>query len=204
MADACSSPVVPLQTPVDCWLMLWLAVLQWVAVVVACRLTHRLFLSACTCCVLQDHAGLCQAVSLCCLLSAAVWRAFSPQVQKHCPNLRARHPRPASLPVLLSAPRRSQGRELWVAGANVYMALWLSLSSDPKLEAQRPRLSSAAAADLLPALEGVELGVYGKVNITGMQIQYIQVWWGKPYLYRTLYRNTLENSHFQMFVITST
>nr|XP_020473463.1 CDK5 and ABL1 enzyme substrate 2-like isoform X1 [Monopterus albus] len=34
--------------------------------------------------------------------------------------------------------------------------------SDPKLEAQRQRLSSAVAADLLPSLEGVELGAYGK------------------------------------------
>lgn len=34
--------------------------------------------------------------------------------------------------------------------------------SDPKLEAQRQRLSSVAAADLLPSLEGVELGSYGK------------------------------------------
>ncbi|XP_071401958.1 CDK5 and ABL1 enzyme substrate 2 [Centroberyx affinis] len=34
--------------------------------------------------------------------------------------------------------------------------------SDPKLEAQRQRLSSVVAADLLPSLEGVELGAYGK------------------------------------------
>ncbi|KAM9855478.1 CDK5 and ABL1 enzyme substrate 2 [Aulostomus maculatus] len=34
--------------------------------------------------------------------------------------------------------------------------------SDPKLEAQRQRLSSVVAADLLPSLEGVELGDYGK------------------------------------------
>ncbi|XP_068610357.1 CDK5 and ABL1 enzyme substrate 2-like [Brachionichthys hirsutus] len=34
--------------------------------------------------------------------------------------------------------------------------------SDPKLECQRQRLSSAAAADLLPSLEGVELGSCGK------------------------------------------
>ncbi|XP_029011757.1 CDK5 and ABL1 enzyme substrate 2-like isoform X2 [Betta splendens] len=34
--------------------------------------------------------------------------------------------------------------------------------SDPKLEAQRQRLSSVVAVDLLPALEGVELGAYGK------------------------------------------
>ncbi|XP_018542877.1 CDK5 and ABL1 enzyme substrate 2 isoform X1 [Lates calcarifer] len=34
--------------------------------------------------------------------------------------------------------------------------------SDPKLEAQRQRLSSVVAADLLPSLEGVELGTYGK------------------------------------------
>ncbi|XP_070825121.1 CDK5 and ABL1 enzyme substrate 2 isoform X1 [Chaetodon trifascialis] len=34
--------------------------------------------------------------------------------------------------------------------------------SDPKLDAQRQRLSSVVAADLLPSLEGVELGSYGK------------------------------------------
>nr|XP_046252419.1 CDK5 and ABL1 enzyme substrate 2 isoform X2 [Scatophagus argus] len=34
--------------------------------------------------------------------------------------------------------------------------------SDSKLEAQRQRLSSVVAADLLPSLEGVELGSYGK------------------------------------------
>ncbi|XP_019112733.1 CDK5 and ABL1 enzyme substrate 2 isoform X1 [Larimichthys crocea] len=34
--------------------------------------------------------------------------------------------------------------------------------SDPKLEVQRQRLSSVVAADLLPSLEGVELGSYGK------------------------------------------
>ncbi|XP_035513371.1 CDK5 and ABL1 enzyme substrate 2-like isoform X2 [Morone saxatilis] len=34
--------------------------------------------------------------------------------------------------------------------------------SDPKLEAQRQRLSSVVAADLLPCLEGVELGSCGK------------------------------------------
>ncbi|XP_022043710.1 CDK5 and ABL1 enzyme substrate 2-like isoform X2 [Acanthochromis polyacanthus] len=34
--------------------------------------------------------------------------------------------------------------------------------SDPKLEAQRQRLSSVGAADLLPSLEGVELGAFGK------------------------------------------
>ncbi|XP_023271411.1 CDK5 and ABL1 enzyme substrate 2-like isoform X2 [Seriola lalandi dorsalis] len=34
--------------------------------------------------------------------------------------------------------------------------------SDPKLEAQRQRLSSVVAVDLLPSLEGVELGAYGK------------------------------------------
>ncbi|KAG8002473.1 CDK5 and ABL1 enzyme substrate 2 [Nibea albiflora] len=37
--------------------------------------------------------------------------------------------------------------------------------SDPKLEVQRQRLSSVVAADLLPSLEGVELGSYGKVNV---------------------------------------
>lgn len=40
-----------------------------------------------------------------------------------------------------------------------------SLSSDPKLEAQRQRLPSVVAADLLPSLEGVELGSSGKVNL---------------------------------------
>ncbi|KAM4736971.1 CDK5 and ABL1 enzyme substrate 2-like isoform 2-T2 [Anableps anableps] len=35
-------------------------------------------------------------------------------------------------------------------------------SSDPKLDAQRQRLSSVVAADLLPSLEGVELGTIGK------------------------------------------
>ncbi|XP_054464686.1 CDK5 and ABL1 enzyme substrate 2 [Anoplopoma fimbria] len=34
--------------------------------------------------------------------------------------------------------------------------------SDPKMEAQRQRLSSVVAADLLPSLEGMELGDYGK------------------------------------------
>uniref|UniRef100_A0A3Q3WBJ9 Cyclin-like domain-containing protein n=1 Tax=Mola mola TaxID=94237 RepID=A0A3Q3WBJ9_MOLML len=34
--------------------------------------------------------------------------------------------------------------------------------SDPKLDTQRHRLSSVATADLLPSLEGVELGSYGK------------------------------------------
>lgn len=34
--------------------------------------------------------------------------------------------------------------------------------SDPKLDAQRQRLSSVVAADLLPSLEGVELGAMGK------------------------------------------
>ncbi|XP_042347816.1 CDK5 and ABL1 enzyme substrate 2-like isoform X2 [Plectropomus leopardus] len=34
--------------------------------------------------------------------------------------------------------------------------------SDPKLEAQRQRLSSVVAADLLPSLEGMEFGDYGK------------------------------------------
>ncbi|CAI5648304.1 CDK5 and ABL1 enzyme substrate 2 isoform X3 [Oreochromis niloticus] len=34
--------------------------------------------------------------------------------------------------------------------------------SDPKLEAQRQRLSSVVAADLLPSLEGVEMGACGK------------------------------------------
>ncbi|XP_072223412.1 CDK5 and ABL1 enzyme substrate 2-like isoform X1 [Leuresthes tenuis] len=34
--------------------------------------------------------------------------------------------------------------------------------SDPKLDAQRQRLSSVVAADLLPSLEGVELGASGK------------------------------------------
>uniref|UniRef100_A0A3B5M6K4 Cdk5 and Abl enzyme substrate 2a n=1 Tax=Xiphophorus couchianus TaxID=32473 RepID=A0A3B5M6K4_9TELE len=37
--------------------------------------------------------------------------------------------------------------------------------SDPKLDAQRQRLSSVVAADLLPSLEGVELGATGKVSI---------------------------------------
>ncbi|KAG7519535.1 hypothetical protein JOB18_010881 [Solea senegalensis] len=34
--------------------------------------------------------------------------------------------------------------------------------SDPKMETQRQRLSSVVTADLLPSLEGVELGAYGK------------------------------------------
>ncbi|KAJ3586409.1 hypothetical protein NHX12_012807 [Muraenolepis orangiensis] len=37
-----------------------------------------------------------------------------------------------------------------------------SYLSDPKLEVQRQRLSSVVAADLIPSLEGVELGAYGK------------------------------------------
>lgn len=44
----------------------------------------------------------------------------------------------------------------------------LFLNSDPKLEAQRQRLSSVATADLLPCLEGVELGAGGKVNICNL------------------------------------
>lgn len=47
------------------------------------------------------------------------------------------------------------------------MLLFL-LNSDPKLDVQRQRLSSVAAADLLPSLEGVELGSYGKVNVYHM------------------------------------
>ncbi|XP_041860238.1 CDK5 and ABL1 enzyme substrate 2 isoform X2 [Melanotaenia boesemani] len=35
-------------------------------------------------------------------------------------------------------------------------------SSDPKMDPQRQRLSSVVAADLLPSLEGVELGAFGK------------------------------------------
>lgn len=41
----------------------------------------------------------------------------------------------------------------------------LVLNSDPKLEAQRQRLSSVAAADLLPSLEGLDLDSYGKVSV---------------------------------------
>lgn len=41
----------------------------------------------------------------------------------------------------------------------------LFVDSDPKLEAQRQRLSSVAAADLLPSLEGLELESYGKVSV---------------------------------------
>lgn len=40
------------------------------------------------------------------------------------------------------------------------------MNSDPKLDAQRQRLSSVVAADLLPSLEGVELGACGKVNVS--------------------------------------
>lgn len=43
--------------------------------------------------------------------------------------------------------------------------MWLFLNSDPKLEAQRQRLSSVVTADLLPSLEGVELGAIGKVSV---------------------------------------
>lgn len=43
--------------------------------------------------------------------------------------------------------------------------MWLYLNSDPKLDAQRQRLSSVVAADLLPSLEGLELGACGKVNV---------------------------------------
>lgn len=46
-----------------------------------------------------------------------------------------------------------------------YINVTFFLNSDPKLEAQRQRLSSVVAADLLPSLEGVELGAYGKVNV---------------------------------------
>ena len=39
--------------------------------------------------------------------------------------------------------------------------------SDPKLDAQRQRLSSGVGSDLFPGLEGleVELGAYGKVRL---------------------------------------
>lgn len=40
------------------------------------------------------------------------------------------------------------------------------MNSDTKLDAQRQRLSSVVTADLLPSLEGVELGAYGKVNVS--------------------------------------
>lgn len=43
-------------------------------------------------------------------------------------------------------------------------SMWIFSNSDPKLEAQRQRLSSVVSADLLPSLEGVELGAYGKVS----------------------------------------
>lgn len=39
-------------------------------------------LSACTCCVLQDHADLCQAVALCRFLSASIRRQCSSQVPR--------------------------------------------------------------------------------------------------------------------------
>lgn len=45
------------------------------------------------------------------------------------------------------------------------MKITVTLNSDPKLEAQRQRLPSVGAADLLPSLEGVELGSSGKVNV---------------------------------------
>lgn len=44
----------------------------------------------------------------------------------------------------------------------------LFVNSDPKLEAQRQRLSSVVAADLLPSLEGVEMGACGKVSASLM------------------------------------
>lgn len=44
------------------------------------------------------------------------------------------------------------------------------MNSDPKLEVQRQRLSSVVAVDLLPSLEGVELGAYGKVNVWYIEI----------------------------------
>uniref|UniRef100_A0A3Q2EG63 Uncharacterized protein n=1 Tax=Cyprinodon variegatus TaxID=28743 RepID=A0A3Q2EG63_CYPVA len=48
----------------------------------------------------------------------------------------------------------------WCQKLHKYMCL--CMSSDPKLDAQRQRLSSVVAADLLPSLEGVELGAIGK------------------------------------------
>lgn len=50
----------------------------------------------------------------------------------------------------------------WCQKLHKYMCL--CMSSDPKLDAQRQRLSSVVAADLLPSLEGVELGAIGKVH----------------------------------------
>ncbi|XP_070696416.1 CDK5 and ABL1 enzyme substrate 2 isoform X2 [Pempheris klunzingeri] len=63
--------------------------------------------------------------------------------------------------------------------------------SDPKLEAQRQRLSSVVAADLLPSLEGVELGACGKT------VSYAQLLFPTNALVRQKSSGTSENSTAQ-------
>lgn len=53
-------------------------------------------------------------------------------------------------------------------GAVLEVLCVLFVNSDPKLDTQRQRLSSVVAPDLLPALEGVELGAFGKVGLVFM------------------------------------
>ncbi|XP_056130920.1 CDK5 and ABL1 enzyme substrate 2 [Lampris incognitus] len=59
--------------------------------------------------------------------------------------------------------------------------------SDPKSEAQRQRLSSVVAVDLLPSLEGVELGAYGKT------VSYAQFLYPTNALVRSRASGTPEN-----------
>lgn len=125
-------------------------------------------LSACTCCVPQDRAGLRQAVVVRCFLGAALWRECSPQVQSDTVQ-RAPTPHLYVSMTLLCRPPVVVGTERCVCLHHVVkMTLFFFLNSDPKLEAQRQRLSSVVAADLLPSLEGLELGSYGKVNVYHM------------------------------------
>lgn len=71
--------------------------------------------------------------------------------------------------ILLYDPRCSQKRCVFAATAGSDMCLFVN--SDPKLDTQRQRLSSVVAPDLRPALEGVELGAFGKVRLT-----FIETW----------------------------
>lgn len=51
--------------------------------------------------------------------------------------------------------------------------LCVFVNSDLKLDTQRQRLSSVGAPDLLPALEGVELGAFGKVSLMLIQTSFL-------------------------------
>lgn len=66
------------------------------------------------------------------------------------------HPSVCSMP--FSGKAICSQSVLWITG------MFLCVNSDHKMDNQRQRLSSVVAADLLPSLEGVELGAFGKVN----------------------------------------